>query len=59
MTEEQEKQAAEQATAKAQAEQLVANGKAKADAVTAAEKKLAEDQANLQALQSNQPVQIN
>ncbi|WP_239645817.1 hypothetical protein [Oenococcus oeni] len=48
MIEEQEKQAAAQASEKA-----------KASALAKAQKKLAEDQANLQALQSNQPVQIN
>ncbi len=54
MTEEQEKAAAEQATAKAQAEQAATTAKAKADALAAAQKKLAEDQANLTVLQSPQ-----
>lgn len=52
MTEEQEKQA------EAQAEQAAAAAKAKTDAITTAQKKLAEDQANLTALQA-QPVQSN
>ncbi|MHA5102322.1 holin [Oenococcus oeni] len=54
MTEEQEKAAAEQATAKAQADQAAAAAKAKSDALAAAQKKLAEDQANLTVLQSAQ-----
>ncbi|KZD14379.1 holin [Oenococcus oeni] len=52
MTEEQEKAAAEQATAKAQADQAAAAAKAKSDALAAAQKAATDAQANLAKLQA-------